>query len=61
MMFVTNKYDEKKNALRSTLANDATTNIWVHLPNTTWENDECHGFPRDAFRVLNGFPMMMQA
>ncbi|CAL9122353.1 unnamed protein product [Musa acuminata var. zebrina] len=62
MVFVAGGHDERKNALRSTLAYDVAADAWVRLPDMARERDECRGlFARGAFRVLGGFPTAAQA
>lgn len=53
MVFLADKYDERKNALWFMLTYDATIDTWVHLLNMAWEHDECRGFTCSASYVAS--------
>ncbi|XP_074569155.1 F-box/kelch-repeat protein At1g15670-like [Curcuma longa] len=62
MVFVAGGHDESKNALRSALAYDVTSDAWVRLPDMARARDECCGvLARDAFQVLDGYSTEAQA
>ncbi|XP_058074708.1 F-box/kelch-repeat protein At1g15670 [Magnolia sinica] len=55
-VFVAGGHDVEKNALRSALAYDVTTDSWVPLPDMAKERDECKGlFQRGRFHVIGGY------
>jgi len=60
-VFVAGGHDNEKNALRSALAYDVTSDKWVSLPDMAAERDECKGvFRRGRFFVVGGYPTETQ-
>ncbi|KAK8618880.1 hypothetical protein V6N13_132858 [Hibiscus sabdariffa] len=56
MVFVAGGHDGEKNALRSAMAYDVSTNTWVQLPDMERERDECKGiFHLGKFHVIGGY------
>ncbi|KAK8491674.1 hypothetical protein V6N13_023897 [Hibiscus sabdariffa] len=55
-VFVAGGHDGEKNALRSAMAYDVSTNTWVQLPDMERERDECKGiFHLGKFHVIGGY------
>nr|KYP54226.1 F-box/kelch-repeat protein At1g80440 family [Cajanus cajan] len=56
-VFVAGGHDNEKNALRSALAYDVSSDCWIPLPDMAAERDECRGvFRRGRFFVVGGYP-----
>ncbi|XP_014515740.1 F-box/kelch-repeat protein At1g80440 [Vigna radiata var. radiata] len=60
-VFVAGGHDNEKNALRSALVYEVTSDRWVSLPDMAAERDECKGvFRRGKFFVVGGYPTEKQ-
>lgn len=60
-VFVAGGHDNEKNALRSALAYDVSSDRWVVLPDMAAERDECKGvFSRGRFVAVGGYPTETQ-
>lgn len=60
-VYVAGGHDEEKNALKSALAYDVAADVWMRLPDMSYERDECGGvFRRGAFHVVGGYSTLVQ-
>ncbi|OIW17132.1 hypothetical protein TanjilG_27286 [Lupinus angustifolius] len=61
IVFVAGGHDDDKNALKSVLAYDVMSDLWVSLPNMTSEHDECKAMFRGGrLYVVGGYPTESQ-
>ncbi|KAE9616142.1 hypothetical protein Lal_00017647 [Lupinus albus] len=61
IVFVAGGHDDDKNALKSVLAYDVMSDLWVSLPNMATERDECKAmFRRGRLHIVGGYPTESQ-